>query len=172
MIEQSNVLGGASIEICLPILPCDVRHKPPKASPTVSSPVSGNTGLVVDDDPLVADVVAGMLESLGYTTHVSNSPVEALERLNSYGDIDFILSDFQMAGMSGAGLLSRAREQGHQQPFVFMTGYGGPMGEAMAEREFDWLEKPISRLRLAEVIQNALEASEDRNSDPEGVSES
>ena len=157
VVGDADGLGGASIQISLPRLRSSIEKKLPDPASDPPSSIEGAVGLVVDDDSLVADVVAGMLESLGYAAHVKTSPMDALEALETEGEIHFVLSDFQMAGMSGAGLLSAARERGHFQPFVFMTGYGGPMMvEAIDPAESVWLEKPISRNRLAEAIAAAL----------------
>ena len=62
--------------------------------------------LVVDDDPHVIDVVSALLNS-EYNVLTAESGVKALEQSRAFtGQIDLLLSDFQMRGLSGMDLAS------------------------------------------------------------------
>ena len=74
------------------------------------------TTLVVDDDPIAAEIVAAVLEDLGHTVLLAENALEALEQLQQRPDIALILSDMHMPMVSGIEL------QGQQQPFILLTG--------------------------------------------------
>jgi CheY-like chemotaxis protein len=65
--------------------------------------------LVVDDDPLVLEVVADMLDDLGCEVVTAASGAEALDRLNSNSRITILITDINMPEMDGHELAERAR---------------------------------------------------------------
>ena len=95
VVGDADGLGGASIQISLPPLLSSMEENLPIPASDLPSPIEGAVGLVVDDDSLVADVVAGMLESLGYAALVTTSPMDALEILERETEIHFVLSDLK-----------------------------------------------------------------------------
>ncbi|MCP3401526.1 response regulator [Bradyrhizobium sp. CCGB20] len=68
-----------------------------------------HTVLVVDDDPLVLDVIVGMLEDLGYEVISVQSGPEALDRLRQNENISILITDINMPGMDGHELAELAR---------------------------------------------------------------
>ena len=66
--------------------------------------------LVVDDEPLVLDVVAIMLDDLGCDVEISSTPQEALRRLGSEPDIEILIADVNMPGLDGGKLAFRAKQ--------------------------------------------------------------
>jgi|SRR5208337_2455439 len=80
--------------------------------------------LYVDDEPALLDLGKLFLESMGdfsITTISSASP--ALDYLSSK-KFDLILSDYQMPGMDGIGLLKEVRSRFGDIPFILFTGRG------------------------------------------------
>lgn len=78
--------------------------------------------LIVDDDPLAAELAVALLEDLGHTCAMAKNGLEALALLDEAADIGLIISDLNMPLMGGLELLEVFREQGHVQPFVLLTG--------------------------------------------------
>ena len=70
----------------------------------------GRKVLVVDDEPLVLDVVATMLEELGCDVETAHTGAEALNRLGSEEHIDILLADIDMPGPDGRKLAYRAKQ--------------------------------------------------------------
>ena len=64
----------------------------------------GRKVLVVDDEPLVLDVVATMLEELGCDVETAHTGADALNRLGSEEHIDILLADINMPGLDGRKL--------------------------------------------------------------------
>lgn len=102
--------------------------------------------LVVDDNELVAEVAAALLDALGYDTRVVTCPADAIELFEESNFIA-VLSDIVMpGGISGVQLAKRLRQRRPDVPILLSTGYS----EALAYEvvEFPVLHKPY---RLADL---------------------
>ena len=102
--------------------------------------------LVVDDEPLVLDVVATMLEDLGYAVETSSTPQEALRRLGSEPDIDILVTDVNMPGLDGRKLAFRAKQMQPDLQVLLLSGrdqdgYGFPI-----------IRKPLLEADLRRVL--------------------
>lgn len=104
------------------------------------------TILVVDDNELVAEVAAALLDALGYDTRIANGPEAALD-LHEESHFTAVLSDIVMpGGISGVQLAKRLRVRQPDLPILLSTGYS----EALAYEVVDFpvLHKPY---RLADL---------------------
>jgi PAS domain S-box-containing protein len=110
--------------------------------------------LVVDDDPLVLDNAAAMLDDLGHAVTEARSGEEALSILEASPGFDLIVSDQAMPGMTGLGLLAHVRASGRQTPFILASGYAElpEQGPSDALR----LAKPFDQNSLARAIDASL----------------
>ncbi|CAN5923046.1 hypothetical protein BH11MYX3_BH11MYX3_20700 [soil metagenome] len=80
------------------------------------------TVLVIDDEDLVRDVVARMVEDLGYLAVTAADGVLGLEVVDQQS-IDIVLVDLTMPRMSGADVVSALRVRRPTLPIVLCTGY-------------------------------------------------
>ena len=101
--------------------------------------------LVVDDEPLLVELAAGMLRELGCDVITSHSADEALRILDAEPRITILLTDVQMPGVSGFELAARARRKRSDLRVVFASGRDRVDGEA-------FVAKPFSRQTLSRVI--------------------
>jgi signal transduction histidine kinase/ActR/RegA family two-component response regulator len=116
--------------------------------------------LLVDDDALVREVLAGQLEELGYRVSRAHSGAAALARLDAGEDPHIMVSDYAMPGMNGAVLLAEARRRRPDLPVLLLTGFADSNLRINME-EWDpgitlLLRKPVSQDRLAEAVQTVL----------------
>ena len=82
---------------------------------------------------------------------------EALEKLNDF-PADVILTDLNMPGLDGFGLLQRLRDMGDMPPTIVLTAYGSVETAVKTVRELGaywFLEKPISPAGLEVLIRRA-----------------
>jgi CheY-like chemotaxis protein len=81
--------------------------------------------LVVDDEPVVVESVARMLESQGHMVTIATDGTAALRRFceQSY---DLVLSDIVMPGMGGAEFVERLRSIDPDVRVLIMTGHIAP----------------------------------------------
>ncbi len=77
--------------------------------------------LVVDDDPSICEQFARLYTLNGYNAVTALSAEQALERL-AVGDIDLLVTDIRMPGMSGVELTQRVQKQWPDVPVIVITG--------------------------------------------------
>ncbi len=79
--------------------------------------------MVVDDDMLVGMGTSAMLEDLGHAVVEAASGRAALDLHASDGEIDFVVTDYSMPGMTGADLAAALAERDPKLPVLLATGY-------------------------------------------------
>jgi CheY-like chemotaxis protein len=77
--------------------------------------------LVVDDDPLLRELLANFLEQLGFEVRTAQDGHAGLNALNTC-HFDIILSDFRMPGMSGLEMATIIRQTNPAIPIFLITG--------------------------------------------------
>jgi PAS domain S-box-containing protein len=80
--------------------------------------------LVVEDDRIVRESTAAMLEDLGFDTIEMESGEDALDLLRTGRTVDLIIADYSMGGMTGTELARSARTIHSDLPVLITTGYG------------------------------------------------
>jgi two-component system OmpR family response regulator len=78
--------------------------------------------LVVDDEPLIRDLVAAHFRRLGFDVAVADDGHDAL-RVMAVRRTDILITDLQMPGLDGHGLLQRVREEFPLTRAIVLTGY-------------------------------------------------
>jgi DNA-binding NtrC family response regulator len=115
--------------------------------------------LVVDDEPAVARVLTTFFSREGWRVQDIQTPAEALE-LPDLADVDVIITDLCMPGMSGTELISALRERGCEAPVLVVTAFGtiDSAVDAMRVGAFDYLSKPFDFEKVnAAVLRAYLE---------------
>lgn len=85
---------------------------------------SGETVLVVDDEPLVRMLVVDVLEDLGYVAIEAGDGPQALKILHSDVRIDLLITDVGLPnGLNGRQVADAARELRPDLKVLFITGY-------------------------------------------------
>ncbi len=116
------------------------------------------TILVIDDEPIQREVLAGHLKNRGHHVIVADSGRSGLETLQHHL-VDLILTDFRMPDMDGQEVLVAARKTNPEVEVIIMTAYGTVDGavDAMREGAYHYLEKPVDLDELGKVVDRALE---------------
>ncbi len=116
------------------------------------------TILIVDDEKNYLVVLEALLGPEGYEIVTTDSAKAAL-RIVQEADIDLVLTDMKMPGMSGMELLEQAKRVKPEVPVVMMTAYGTieMAVEAMKKRAYDYITKPFQNEALKLTIRKALE---------------
>lgn len=114
--------------------------------------------LVVDDEPLIAKMLARFARASGYEPTIARDGQEAWELFSAAPDQwRILITDIRMPRMDGVSLVERVRRSGHHLPVVFISAHGhAPNVDALSPATF--LAKPFLRAELLE----AMEASAPR----------
>ncbi len=149
---DSELGRGTTIRIWLPI----TRQQPAAVSPrpdAVLGPRSG-TVLLVDDEDLVRASTADMLTDLGYRVVEAQSADEALRKLDEQLQVDLLVTDHLMPGMTGAELARAVGRRRPGLPVLLMSGYADAEGIGL---EFTRLTKPFRQAELASILEGLVE---------------
>ena len=124
----------------------------------------GRRLLLVDDEMIVREVLAGELVDHGYDVVQAESGFVALNLIDAGESLDLIISDLAMPGMDGIALIHAAQERRKSMPAILLTGNAGDyatltVGATAAHSSFTLLRKPITGALLADQIARLLEAA-------------
>ena len=113
---------------------------------------------VVDDEPLLARALCGMLRRAGCETSAFATGQSAITALGSTRP-QVVLLDLMMPEMDGIEVLRRIRELAPDLPVVMMSAQGTVRTavDALKLGAFDFLEKPIDQCRLEAALAATLE---------------
>jgi len=116
--------------------------------------------LFVDDEPALAELGQQVLEALGYQVQALGDSREAWGRFAAAPEsFDLVITDLTMPGMTGAQLAEKILALRPRLPVILTTGYSDILTEEEA-RELgvrEYLLKPVSTVRLAEVVRRVLD---------------
>ncbi|MDD9939745.1 MAG: response regulator [Myxococcales bacterium] len=151
----SDVGRGTVFQIYLP----ERREPERKSDEHVRAPAVGKGRIVVvDDEEVVRNVAAAMLEGLGYHVDVFADGAAAVDCYSrGVGAIDLVVLDIIMPRMTGLEVARRLREVHSGVRILFVSGY--PETDAHAPPGFNdtpFLQKPFTRDQLAEAVASVL----------------
>ncbi|MGA2587942.1 MAG: sigma-54 dependent transcriptional regulator [Candidatus Aminicenantales bacterium] len=113
---------------------------------------------VIDDEPIIHEVLSQLLTSEGYEVEISSSGEEALQK---YEDrtFDLALLDLLMPGINGMDVLRAVKRIQPRAMILIITAYASVESaiEAMKIGAFDYIQKPFKHEELLLTITRALE---------------
>ena len=119
---------------------------------------SQGTVLIVDDEEHIRKIMAIMLGKRGYQCRTAASGPEALE-IFAREDFDVVLTDLNMPGMYGLGLLARLKSEAPDTEVIMVTAFAtvDTAIRAMKEGAYDYIAKPFNEEEIVLVLEKALE---------------
>lgn len=150
---------GAAFTLIFPVLNEEKSESEDTFPPVAGSGNPPLTLLLVEDEPMVLDLAAGMLERLGVSTIPAADGRRAIEAYREHRDrIDGVLLDLTMPVMDGEETFRELRRLDPRLPIVICSGYS----EKEVERRFfgksltGFLPKPYSLASLRDVLLPAV----------------
>ncbi len=162
----SEVDHGTTFKVFLPLAeqaqPLESR-KPDRAASITQS--SGETILLVEDDPHVQRIVRNILHKSRYRVLPANGGEEALELAKAEnGTIDLLLSDLVMPGTSGRQLAEQIQAIRPDIAILYMSGYtdDAVVRRGVLDAGMAFIQKPFGAEQLALRIREVLDAHSDQ----------
>ncbi|MCD6304879.1 MAG: PAS domain S-box protein [Deltaproteobacteria bacterium] len=162
---ESDVGKGTLFSV---YLPASKSPQPSEFAKRPSALVPGRGAiLMADDEEMVLDVGARMLEKLGYRVYEAPGGREALRIFEEHGaEIDLVILDMIMPDMGGEETFDRIRDLDPNVPILLASGFteleAGPSGQS---REWNgFISKPFSLGELSEKV--ALIIGRGKNPNP------
>jgi CheY-like chemotaxis protein len=137
------------IDVSFPLL----RRKANMADKPSTS--TGESILLVEDEPAVRQLFALALQRAGYHVYEARNGQEAIRIFDQHGDkIDLLLTDMRMPYMGGAELAHQLRGRRRTLKLLCISGYPGSLDDDLAS---DFLAKPFSRDDLLRKVREVLD---------------
>ena len=109
--------------------------------------------LLVDDEPMVLELVAGYLTADGHTVETATNGREGLDKFPA-GTFDLVVTDRAMPGMNGDQLAAAIKREAPRTPVIMLTGFGDVMkstGEKPGCVDLV-IGKPITEMDLRQAV--------------------
>lgn len=122
---------------------------------------SGETVLVVDDEPTVRTLITDTLSELGYTAIEAADALSGMKVLKSNVRLDLLITDIGLpGGMNGRQMADNAREHRPHLKVLFITGYAenAAIGNGHLQPGMQVLSKPFAMDKLAFRIKSIIES--------------
>ena len=119
------------------------------------------TILIIDDEKNIREGLAANFELEEYNVKTAASGEEGL-KLIERGDIDLVITDLRMNGISGEEVLRKVTAETPGIPVIILTGHGSidSAVDAMRHGAYDFLTKPLNLDQLDMIVKRALESRE------------
>ena len=114
--------------------------------------------LVIDDEPVLQDVLETLLKGDGFDYHQAGTAEEGLARLREE-EVDVVLLDLMLPDRSGLEILPEIRAYDPNLPVVVITAYSSVESaiEAMKLGAFHYVPKPFKNEEVLHLVQRAAE---------------
>ena len=152
-VEVDSEKGkGSRFRLRLPAEPLAVKEPLGQEARQPEIREIGREILVIEDEPLVAAVIARSLERKGHVVILAHLPADAIRLWDEHSDIELVICDVSMGEMRGPELVRILRKSGRKVRVLYVTGYSQEdMGDILGE---PMLSKPFSPSELIRAVSN------------------
>ena len=151
--------AGAVFKVYLPFADQHADAPQETSEPVVRG--GDETILIAEDEPMVLKLVASTLRAAGYTVYTANDGPEALRAFDEHeAEIDLVLLDVMMPGMSGREVMEHIRAKSSAVEFLFSSGYSQSAIHAnfVIDAGLRLIQKPYHGVALQREVRRALDA--------------
>ncbi len=154
----SSMGKGSSFHVYLPLIEEEETVQPltvPDALPRGNERI-----LFVDDEVILVELMGKILRTLGYTVIGKTQSSKALHYFQEHPDeIDLLITDMTMPGMTGMELAAEVLAMRPQLPVILCTGHSEYIGEeqALEQGVGAFLSKPLQNRMLAQTVRRLLD---------------
>lgn len=159
---SSNHARGTRFSVTLPISAAETEQKIHPESPVQYEPMHGRKILVVDDDELVRESMAGIFDTWGCEVELAEGVADAVGVVASGFRPDLIISDYLLAnGQTGIEAISNVHQIcGRNVPAFLITAETGfERKRDIAKNGFPILYKPVTPMALRSLSWQLLDSA-------------
>jgi PAS domain S-box-containing protein len=157
-IIDSKLGQGTSVKLYLPRHHGDVAAGHASAVKAAEHAATGETVLVVEDEPVVRAVILEMLGDQGYRTLEAVDGPSGLRILRTGDRVDLLITDVGLPGMNGRQLADQARETRPGLKILFITGYAESVviADGFLQPGMEMITKPFDLENLSQRIRSMI----------------
>jgi PAS domain S-box-containing protein len=157
MIE-SRIGQGTSIKLYLPRHHSEIAVEHAIAAKAAQHAATGETVLVVEDEPVVRGVILEMLGEQGYRTLEAVDGPAGLGLLRGDARVDLLVTDVGLPGMNGRQLADQAREMRPGLKVLFITGYAESVAiaDGFLQPGMEMITKPFDLGNLSRRVRTMI----------------
>jgi len=155
---ESEVGEGTTFRVFFPV--ADQKPATPEATTKLSEDLRGSeTVLLVEDQPSVRTTLERALKKFGYHVTVAGNGEEALEKWDTEGPFQVVVTDVVMPIMGGRALAENLLERDPAVKLVYMSGHttDAVLRHGVQSAEVTYLQKPFDLRELFQVIRGLLQ---------------
>ncbi|HMI17764.1 MAG TPA: PAS domain S-box protein, partial [Bradyrhizobium sp.] len=151
---DSKLGRGTSVRLYLPRHHGEIAAQAASAAATAEHVATGETVLIVEDEPVVRAVIVEMLGEQGYQTLEAIDGPSGLRILRTNARIDLLVTDVGLPGMNGRQLADQARETRPGLKVLFITGYAESVAisDGFLQPGMEMITKPFDLDNLSRRI--------------------
>ncbi len=114
--------------------------------------------LVVDDDPMMCDLLRRILAHQGYGVRTAQDAEEAIDQITKDESICAVITDIRMPGKDGKALMKEILNHRPEMKVILMTAYGGSKEflETTCSGAAKYLLKPLNTTYLVCTVRNMV----------------
>ncbi|MFW5829097.1 MAG: response regulator, partial [Planctomycetota bacterium] len=161
---RSTAGKGTTFELYLPLSDESVA---PGGEVVAHQEPGRQTGtlLIIDDEESLRLIATDLLLELGYEVLQAEDGTDGVRQYGHHkDDVDLIILDMQMPGLSGEETFALLRQIDEQVPILLMSGYSreGSVEQLLHSGAAGFVQKPYRLAQLSQAVQQAL-ADRDRS---------
>jgi len=151
---DSKLGRGTSVRLYLPRHRGEIAPQFASAATAAEHAATGETVLIVEDEPVVRAVIVEMLGEQGYQTLEAIDGPSGLRILRTNARIDLLVTDVGLPGMNGRQLADQARETRPGLKVLFITGYAESVAisDGFLQPGMEMITKPFDLDNLSRRI--------------------
>ena len=151
---DSKIGQGTSVRLYLPRHHGEADTEHASTARAAEHAATGETVLVVEDEPVVRSVILEMLQEQGYRTLDAVDGPAGLRILRANGRVDLLVTDVGLPGMNGRQLADQARETRPDLKILFITGYAesAAIADGFLQPGMEMITKPFDLDNLSQRI--------------------
>ncbi len=156
---ESEEGKGCVFTVLLPLADANTVPVPDEA---IEAPTGTEQIMYVDDETSITDIGERMLKRLGYTVHIENNSLHALETFRADPQrFDVVITDMTMPGITGDKLAAEMISIRPDIPIIICTGYSAKIDEHTAKNLgiTELVMKPVVKSHLARSVRRAIDKS-------------